>query len=312
MWARVTNRKHHGKVTTSKVLITSLLVDVLDFFMNIAIAIFTGSVVMLVEALQGLADLTAVSMLLFGYRSSRRKATKKHPFGYGKEVYFWSVLSAFIIVAITASLSFYFGYKEFMNPTPVENISVAYLVLGVAVVTNAYAFYVGASKLLEGTGKPLTKIGHAFMTSPMIAPKTTVVLDAMGTLAAVFGLSSLIAYGVTGDVHLDGLGAMLMAVVLAIFSVMLLISTRSLVTGQSAPPELEEKIRQAALRVPEVRNVLGLSTMMLGTESTLANIEVNIRNDHSTDEVEKIIKDVKKEVHLVQPGIRVHVEPDAH
>jgi cation diffusion facilitator family transporter len=312
MWARVTNRKHHGKVTTSKVLVTSLLVDVLDFFMNIAIAIFTGSVVMLVEALQGLADLTAVSMLLFGYRSSRRKPTKKHPFGYGKEVYFWSVLSAFIIVAITASLSFYFGYKEFMNPTAVDNIGVAYLVLGVAVVTNAYAFYVGAVKLLEGTGKPLTKIWHAFMTSPMIAPKTTVVLDAMGTLAAVFGLSSLIAYGVTGDVHLDGLGAMLMAVVLAIFSVMLLISTRSLVTGQSAPPELEEEIRQAALRVPEVRNVLGLSTMMLGTESTLANIEVNIRNDHTTDEVEKIVREVKKEIHLVQPGIRVHVEPDAH
>jgi hypothetical protein len=63
--------------------------------------------------------------------------------------------------------------------------------------------------------------------------------------------------------------------------------------------------------VPEVRNVLGLSTMMLGTESTLANIEVNIRNDHTTDEIEAIIKEVKKEVHLVQPGIRVHVEPDA-
>ncbi len=310
MWIRIANRKPPGPISTRRVLVTSMLVDLLDFLMNTAVAVFTGSVVMVVEAMQGLADLSSTGMLLLGYNRSRRHANKRHPFGYGKEMYFWSVLAAFIIVAITATTSFLMGLREFRNPTPVDNIGAAWVILAIAIVTNAYAFFLGARKLLNG--QRFSKLMSAFMNSPMIATKTTVVLDAMGTMAAMFGLSSLVAYGVRHNPYLDGIGAMIMAVVLAVFAIILLVSARSLVTGQSAPEELEGMIKDATLKVPGVQAVLGLSTMMLGAESTLVNIEVHIRDNLTTDEVEEIIEHIKHNVHKLQHGMKVHVEPDAH
>lgn len=309
MWIRIANRKAPGPISTQRVLVTSLLVDLLDFLMNTAVAIFTGSVVMVVEAMQGLADLSSTGMLLLGYHHSRRRANKRHPFGYGKEMYFWSVLAAFIIVAITATTSFLMGLREFRNPTPVDNLGAAYVILTIAIITNAYAFLLGARKLLNG--ERFSKLMRVFMTSPMIATKTTVVLDAMGTVAATFGLSSLAAYGIRHNPYLDGIGAMIMAVALAVFAIILLVSARSLVTGQSAPTDLEDQIKDAALKVKGVQAVLGLSTMMLGAESTLVNIEVHIRNNLTTDEIEEIITHVKHNIHHLQPGMKVHVEPDA-
>lgn len=309
MWLRVANRKIHGTVSTLRVLVTSILVSILDVSLNTAIAIFTGSAVMLVEALASFADLVSVTMLALGFKSSRRRANKKHPFGYGKEVYFWAILSAFIIVAITATLSIWFGYQRLVTPSPVENILIAYVVLSVGVLTNAYAFWVGATKILDG--RPFRELPKIFFNSPSVTSKTTVVVDGMGTVAALVGLSGLISLGITGNNQLDGVGAIMMGLVLAAFSVLLLTSLRSLVTGQSAGAELQDKIRLAAQKVPEVKEVLSVDTMMLGAESLLVNIEINLRNGLTTDQVEKIIKEVKHEIKTLQPGMHVHVEPDA-
>ena len=264
---------------------------------------------MLVETMQGVADLTSVSLLVIGHRRSHRRANKQHPFGFGKEVYFWSILSSFIIVAITATMSFFFGYQEFMHPTKVENIYFAYLILGIAIVTNSYAFWLGAQKLLGD--RPLKNIVRVFVQSHRIAAKTTVVLDAMGTMAAVIGLSSLVAYQVRGNIFLDGIGAMLMAVGLAVFAILLLIGALNLITGQSAPADVQHNIRNKVLEVAGVREVVGLSTMMLGSEGILVNIEVHLKNDLTTDQIEEIIAEIKHHVHKIGPGMQVHVEPDA-
>ncbi len=290
-------------------MVTSLVVDLLDVLMNVVVAIITGSVIMLVESMQGVADVTSVGLLLLGHRRSHRRANKQHPFGYGKEVYFWSILSAFIAVAITATLSFYFGYSEFMHPTGVDNIYVAYIILSIAIVTNTYAFWLSAKKLLGD--RPFRQILRVFLRSHRIATKTTFVLDAMGTAAATIGLSSLVAYQVRGNIYLDGIGAMLMAIGLAIFAILLLIGALSLITGQSAPRDVERNIRDKALEVEGVHEVVGLSTMMLGSEGILVNIEVHLKNDLTTDQVEVVIAEVKQHVHKIGPGMQVHVEPDA-
>jgi divalent metal cation (Fe/Co/Zn/Cd) transporter len=91
-------------VTTKKVLLISFLVDLLDVTVNLVITVITGSTVMLAETLQGMADLTSVGMLLIGFRNSKRRSTSQHPFGYGKEQYFWALISIFLIIAVTSTL----------------------------------------------------------------------------------------------------------------------------------------------------------------------------------------------------------------
>jgi len=294
--------------TIRRVLLTSFFVDVLDVAMNATIAIITGSVVMLAETLEGFADMCSAGLLLLGFKKSTRRPNKLHPFGFGKEMYFWSTLAAFIMVAITATLSFRYGYEEFNNPSEVKHIAVAIIVLAVAVATNGYSFMLSARKLLEG--KPVQKLWEAFIASPHIAPKSTLVLDAMGVLAAVFGLLSLVLYLITGNSQFDGVGAMLVSLVLVASAVVLLITIRSLVIGQSAPREIERRIRDAVRELPEVRHIVGMRTMMLGSDKLLVNIDVHLRDGMSTDQIEEVVEKVRETAEQTGDGFTVHVEPD--
>jgi divalent metal cation (Fe/Co/Zn/Cd) transporter len=213
------------------------------------------------------------------------------------------------MVAITATLSFKYGYQEFKNPTDVKHIGIAIIVLVIAVGTNGYSFLLSMRKLLED--KPIRKLWDAFIASPHIAPKSTLVLDAMGVLAAVFGLFSLIAYMATGNSQFDGIGAMLVSLVLVASAIVLLITIRSLVIGQSAPREMERRIRDAVRdEVPQVRHIVGMRTMMLGSDKLLVNIDVHLRDGLSTDQIEEVVEHIREAAENTGEGFTVHVEPD--
>lgn len=298
-----------GAITTKRALLTSFAVDLLDVVMNFIVAGITGSAVMIAEAMEGLADLSSVSLLLIGTRRAKRKPDHNYQFGYGKELYFWALLAAVVILLITATLSFWFGLDKFMHPEHVQWTGLAYAVLGVAIATNGYAFSVSARLLLAG--KPLKNLPRVFFESSLLAPKTTLVLDTMGTLAALFGLINLIIYGITGDSRFDGVGAMVIGLTLAGSSLILLDGVRGLITGRSVPKMLAADIRSAAIKVPGVLGVLDLRTMILGANSTLVNLEVHLDDSLTTDEIEKIIDKVKREVGRVVPGYtHVQVEPE--
>jgi len=296
-------------VTTKRALLTSLCVDIIDVITNVVVAILTGSVVMIAEAMQGLADLTAVGLLLVGYKRSGKLPTKMYPFGFGKEAYFWSLLAAVVILVFTATMSFYFGLMDFLHPHPVESVFLAYAILLFAICTNGYAFALSARKLLEG--RKWYNLPHEFMATGHIAPRTTLVLDALGMLAAFFGFIALVTYGVTGDGRFDGLGAMVIGILLACSSIILLIGVKEFITGRRAPEEIEQKIKSVAQKVQGVEAVVDLKTMMLGSENLLVNIEINFEDDLTTDQIERLIDRVKQKIMDAHPGRTfVQVEPE--
>jgi cation diffusion facilitator family transporter len=296
-------------VTTKRVLLTSFIVDVLDTLVNITIAIITGSAVMIAESLQGFADLTSVTMLLIGFERSKKRSNKQHPFGYGKELYFWAILSIFLIIGITATLSFYTGLQKWRNPAKVDFAGIAYAALVVSLITNSYAFLLSLRKLLNGS--PFKKLAGVFIETSDVAPRTTLVLDAMGSLSAGLGLISLIIYGVSGDARYDGLGAMLIGILLAVLALTLLFTTKSLVTGKSAPKELENDIKDAAESVAQVEKVLEIRTMMMGTNNILINLKIHLKDDLSTDQVEKVIDRTKESIQKKIPGrTHINIEPE--
>lgn len=296
-------------ITTKRALLTSFIVDVIDIVTNVAVAIITGSAVMLAEAMQGLADLTAVSLLLIGHRRAGKLATQMHPFGFGKEAYFWALLAAVIILLFTATISFYSGLNSFLNPHPIEFVTLAYAFLILAMATNGYALSVSARKLLEG--RSLLKLPHAFMSTVHIAPRTTFVLDALGFLAAFFGFIALAIYGITGDARFDGIGAMIIGAMLAVASTILLLSVKTFITGKRASLETEEIIKQTALSVHGVKSVLDLRTMMLGSDNLLVNLEIHFQDGLVTDEIEATIDEIKLKVGKKIPGrTYIQVEPE--
>lgn len=297
---------------TQRVLLLSFVVDSFNLVLGIVAAAITGSVVLLVTVLQSFAELTSAGMLLYGKRYANKRPTKLHPFGFGKELYFWTTIGAFVIIAATGVLAYRFGYQELLAPTPFKHEAVALTALVIVLATNAYSFYKSSGKLLGAL--PFRELPKVFMASPLLAAKTTVVLDIMGALASTTGLVLLSIAAISGNNRLDGIGALLMGTVFFASSVGLLFSVRGLVTGQSAPPEVERRIRDAAREVPEVKHVLGMRTMLLGSDKLLVNIEVHLKDGLTTDQVEDTIERVKAtiETSASAEGLNVHVEPDAY
>lgn len=291
-----------SRPSASKVIITSFLVDILDVFTSFVVALISGSVIMIAQVLEGLADLAASGFLLIGLIRSSKPSDKRHPFGHGLEVYFWTMLASILILGGTSTLSFYFGWKRFINPLPIHNIYLAFAILGLTSFTNGYALSLSGRRLLKG--RNVLQIRKAFVNSPLIDTKTAFVLDLMGTLASVFGLIALIFYQVSGNLLFDGLGAMAIGGLLAIFGVILIVPIRELIIGQSASPEVESKIRRATLTQPEVKEVLDLKTIHIGPERLLVNAEVNLKRNLTTKDIEGIMDRIKESIKKEVPEVK--------
>ena len=296
-------------ITSEKVVTTSFLVDISDFSISLIVAIVTGSVVMLSQAMQGGADLLSSGLMVLGVRKSKRLPDRKHPFGYGREGYFWTFLSALTTFTVTAGLSFYLGINRFLNPQPIHNINLAILVLFVSILTNGYALSLSFRRLL---GKKVYKnILQIFIHSAFIATKTAFVLDLMGTLASVLGFITLLLYKFSNNQRLDGLGAMLIGIILAFLAIFILKNAKDLLVGQSAPPQTEEKIKSTVRALPEVNKVIALRTLHIGTGTLLVDIEVNLQKDLTTDKIEALIGQIQTDIVKQVPeakDVRVELE----
>jgi cation diffusion facilitator family transporter len=295
------------KISERRVLVTTFWVDLLDVALNLSVAILTGSVVMLSEFFQGLADLTAAAFLLVGYRRSRKKADKLHPFGHGKEIYFWTLISAVVMMTFTATASFYVGLMRFLNPQEITHIGFGYGTLLITLVTNGYALSLSSRRLLKN--KPLKRLPQLFLNSDVVTTKNALVLDLMGTTAASSGLVSLLLYQLVGEKRFDGVGAMVIGVTTAILAFVLIIGIKGLLVGERAAPQIEEKIKQAALSIPQVKEILDLRTMQIGPDKLLVNIDIHMQDQLTTDELEALIDKIKKRIQEKVSSIRyVQVE----
>lgn len=297
------------QITARRVVVTSFFVDLIDVISSLVVAILSGSVVMLAQVLQGLADLASAGFLVLGVKQSTKPTDKKHPFGHGREIFFWATLSALMMFGITASLSFYFGLQRFLRPETIENISFAYVVLSITTVTNGYSFTLSLRRLKENTkGKNLWQ---TFMHSPLIETKTTLILDLMGTSASILGLAALLLFGLTKNLRFDGLGAMLIGAVLGIMALVLIKSAKDLLIGKGASMGEATQIREAALAVAGVKDVLDLRTMYMGPENLLVNLEVHVQDNLTTDEIEMLVDKIKTSVKSGVPSaghIQVELE----
>ena len=286
--------KTEQKISTRRVIVTSFVVDLLDILLSFSVAILSGSIVMVTQVLEGFSDIVSSGFLLIGLNRSMQKEDKTHPFGYGREIYFWSFLSAVVMFGLTSTLSFYFGWQRFFHPMPVKDISFALLILIITFFTNSYAFFLSCRRLLRK--RPLAHILRIFYGSSLVETKTTFILDLMGATASLLGIISLGIYVATGDIRYDGLGAMIIGVVLAIFSLFLVSGIRELLVGKSASRETEKKIIKSALEVSEVEKVLGIKTLHVGSGKLLVDLEVHMEAKLKTKELEKLIDEIEEKI----------------
>lgn len=300
------------KISDVHVVATSSLVSILDVGLNLILALITGSAVMISQALQGLSDLTTAGILYFGVKQSKRGADEQYQFGHGREVFFWVLIATFIMFIGTGGLSIYFGYQQIANPQPVQHIFWAIFMLIFGFATNFYAFRLSLIRLKQNGDKK--SWWRQLLSSSIVETKATLLIDFLGTFGAVLGLVALLTYLMTNNAKFDGLGSIAIGLSMMFGAFMLTRDVRDLIVGKAVDDSVAKKIIRVAKKVEGVNDVLDLRTMYLGSEKLLVILEVHIKDELDTDEIEEIVDAVKDTVHKAIPEvhhIQVEVEtPD--
>lgn len=292
-------------ISSWRVVTTSFGVDVTDVVLNLVLAVISGSAVMLVQALQGGADLITSGLLIIGVKQSKRAADKRHHFGYGREVYFWTLMSGVMMLTVTATLSFYHGWQHVIEAPAIANIPLALIVLVIGFFTNSYALSLSYKRLRAHEENE--SIWETFNDSVLVETKAAFVLDLMGTLSAIVGFIALSLYELTGNSQFDGLGAMVIGVGVAVLALLLIIDVKDLLVGRSVSGEIQDQIKATALAVKGVEKVLGLQTMYIGSEKLLVNLDVDLAPHLRTEQIEQLIEIIKSEVKTKVPSVK-HIQ----
>src|SRR4051812_4558454 len=252
---------------------------------NLAIAIskfvafaVTGASSMLAEAIHSVADTGNQALLMFGGRQAQRQPDERHPFGYGRDRYFYAFVVALVLFSLGSLFALYEGVHKILDPHEVEDPTVAFVVLGVAMVLESLSFRTAfrESRAVKqaGTSWP------SFIRRTK-EPELPVVL--LEDTAALFGLVfAFVGVGmavVTDDGRWDGAGTLAIAALLAFVALVLAVEMKSLLIGEAASDRHIAAIEAALVGGPEVTRVIHMRTMHLGPDELLVAAKIAVEHD---------------------------------
>jgi len=266
----------------------------------------TGSAAMLSEALHSVADAGNQALLLLGLKRADRPADVLHPFGYGKELYFWSFVVAVILFSMGAGVSLYEGINKLRNPHPIESPIVSYVVLGVAIAFEVVSTYVAVGAFNEHRGEQSAWTALRGSKDPALF---TVLLEDLAALAGLLiALAGTIAADLLGWIAADAVASIAIGVVLALVATFMSIETKSLLIGEAASPEMVEGVRKLieaeAAQSCAIRRVHAIRTMHLGPNDVLAAVRLDFDDGVTAARVEHIIADLERSIRQRYPDIR--------
>jgi cation diffusion facilitator family transporter len=286
------------------------------FFANLGIAIakfiayvFTGSGAMLAESIHSVADTGNQALLLLGGRKARRPPTPTHPFGYGRERYFWSFVVALVLFTLGSAFSIYEGIEKIRHPHEVEDPIWAFAVLGIAIVLETISFRTAIHESLPLKGDASW---WSFIRHSKIPELPVVLLEDLGALLGlVFALLAVTLTVVTGDTIWDALGTLMIGFLLGAIAIILAFEMKSLLIGESAAPVRQKAIESAITGQPSVRSLIHMRTEHIGPEELLVGAKVEFDPGLSMDELAKAVNDVEGALREAVPEARiVYLEPD--
>ncbi|HYN23461.1 MAG TPA: cation diffusion facilitator family transporter [Pyrinomonadaceae bacterium] len=272
-------------------------------------AVITGSSGMMAEALHSFADTTNQVFLLLGLRFYKRPASEKHPFGYGKERFFWSFIAAIFIFGVGATYAIYEGVVKLSHPHPPENLKWAYWVLGISFVLEAGSICLAIyQEVKEAHHEGLTFFAYLRESKDPTA-KTVIFEDSaalLGIVIAGVGIYLTDHHSGPGDgAYWDGLASIVIGLVLAVVAFVLARSSRGLLLGEAANPKTVSAIKQAIENHPNVIKVVELLTMHLAPKQILINAHVNLRDELVTGDIVQTIEEVEDLIKRAEPKVEM-------
>ena len=277
------------------------------FFANLGIMIakivgfiFTGAASMLAEAVHSFADTSNQGLLLMGGKLAEKKATPEHPFGYGRERYFWSFIVAMIIFTLGSLFAIYEGWNKLAHDSGhgLEKVEWAIGILVVAIFLEALSLRTAVIESRMVKGK---KTWWEFIKHSKVPELPVVLLEDIGALVGL--ILALIGIGlamVTGDARYDAMGSLAIGILLGIIAIILAIEMRSLLLGECASDDMVDAITCTIKEQEGVEHLIDLKTQHIGPEELLVAIKVEYDNSLTPD-------DIARRINIMEACIREKV-----
>jgi cation diffusion facilitator family transporter len=293
----------------TKAIIAALLANA-----GIAVAKFigwlvTGSSSMLAEAVHSVADTSNQGLLLLGGKRAQRAATAEHPFGYGRDRYFYSFVVALLLFSLGSAFALYEGIHKLESHEPLTSPLVAVIILVVAIALEGYSFRTAIKE-----SRPL-KAGSTwwqFIRQSKSPELPVVLLEDFGALIGL--VLALLGVGLTlltDNSVFDALGTIAIGVLLGVIAIILIIEMKSLLIGEGATRPVLDKIVTELQDGPDVERVIHIRTQYLGPEELLVAAKIAIPRTTVMERVASAIDDAERRVRQAVPEARlIYLEPD--
>lgn len=268
----------------------------------------TGSSSMMAEGVHSVADTSNQALLLLGQKTSQRRATKQHPFGYGRDRYFYSFIVALLLFSLGSLFALYEGFHKLSHPEELSSPLVAVVILLVAIGLEIYSF---RTAIVESRKVKGDATWWQFIRQAKVPELPVVLLEDAGALVglvlALFGVSLSV---VTGDPVWDSVGTLSIGVLLGVIAIVLIIEMKGLLIGEgSSDDELDTIVGE--LERGSVERVIHIRTQYIGPEELLVAAKVALTRGMPLAEVASAIDDAEERVRTKVPAARlIYLEPD--
>jgi cation diffusion facilitator family transporter len=263
------SKRPKGGESTLTVLL-ALAVNLAIAVMKAIAGVITGSAAMMAEAAHSVADTFTEALLLTALRRSARPADRRHPFGYGKDRYFWSLLAAVSIFVSGAVFAFYEGFRTvFGAPEEQGSPVVGYVVLAIAFALESVSWTQAVRQVRRGARAEERSVFAFLRVSDDPTVKTVFLEDSAALVGLLLAFGGLGLHHLTGSSVWDGVASLAIGVLLAFAAYTLASTNRGLLIGRQADPVLVRAVWSRLREAPEVEQVVDLLTMAVGTDRVL-------------------------------------------
>jgi len=280
-------------------LISNTLIGIIKF----VAAYFSGSSSMLSEGIHSIVDSCNELLLLLGIKRSKRPADKKHPFGHGQELYFWSLIVSILVFGLGGGMSVYEGVNHILNPHPLEDAFWSYIVLGSAFIFEVISFYIATRDFLKEAGK------EGSFWKKLRASKDPgffiVIYEGAGDLAGLliaFGGVVLSAY--FNNPIIDGIASVLIGVVLLLIGILMIVESQDLLIGESADLQLVKQTEELIRNDEDVFEVQRPLTVQLSPDEVFLALNLQFRNGLTGSQIVDGINRLEKVIREKFPQIK--------
>jgi cation diffusion facilitator family transporter len=282
---------------------------------NLAIAVtkfvaaaVTGSSAMLSEGIHSLVDTINELLLLYGLKRAAKPADAERPFGYGRELYFWSFIVSLLVLALGSGVSFYEGVTHLQNPHPIERPLINYGVLLVSGIFEGGSWWIALKEFRATMGDQ--GYFQAFRDSKDPSTFTVLFEDSAALLGLLIALIGVAGAHLLHNPKFDGFASLGIGTVLAITSLLLARETKDLLIGEPAHPSVRKDIMDMAEADPAIRKANGVLTVQLGPNNIVAALSIEFEDGLSTSDIETCVNRVESAIRCKHPDIVVlYVKP---